>query len=149
MVSTHNILHVTAIILTIIIPLCTLRADTSKIPNITVKLQWLNHLWNNENSSRQGQFELVSVHHGARSGGIIRFSLTWIKVFSVFALESPHTIYHFQYIKKITLIIPYGIFPRDLKDEFEAAIVKESSLFEPLNFYCIILKGSRALVENI
>ena len=49
------------------------------LPN-TVEFQWLEHLWDHEISSRQGKFELMSVNHSTRSGGIIgiyfRFSLT-------------------------------------------------------------------------
>ena len=47
----------------------------------TVELQWLEHLQDHGNMSRQGLFELVSVHHSARPGGTIgisfRISLTW------------------------------------------------------------------------
>ena len=53
-----------------------LRSPT--VSTITVELQWLEHLWNHEIHSRQGEFE--SVNHSARSGGKIgisfRFSLT-------------------------------------------------------------------------
>ena len=37
--------------------------------NTTVELQWLEHLWNHKN-----MFQLMSVNHSARSGGIIRIS---------------------------------------------------------------------------
>ena len=37
----------------------------------TAKLQWLEHLWNNEICSRQGSFELMSVNQSARSGDIV------------------------------------------------------------------------------
>ena len=43
--------------------------------------------------SRQAQFELMSVNHSARSGGIIGLFLSIfynVKVYCVFSLESPH-----------------------------------------------------------
>ena len=62
----------------------------------------------------------MSVNHSARSGVIlgISFSIFFIlKVCCVFSLESPHTIYHFQYKKKHTLSCPkstpMGFFHRD------------------------------------
>ena len=75
-----------------------------------------------------------------------------MKVCSVFLLESPyrgdsneytkHTIFN---IKKITQnclkhnnICSYGIFSQGLKNEFEIAMVNESSVFEPLKFNCEI-----------
>ena len=52
-----------------------------------------------------------------------------------------HTIYHFQYKKKITLNYPKStaqvFFSLGLKNEFETAVVNEPSVFEPLKFYCI------------
>ena len=66
----------------------------------------------------------------------------------MFSLESPHrgdsngyTIYHFQYKKKITVNYPkfaaMGFCFKGLKSEFEAAVVNETSVFQPLTFYCI------------
>ena len=43
-----------------------------------VGLQWLEHIWNHENL-RQGQFELMSVSHSARSGSIIWISFDFLK----------------------------------------------------------------------
>ena len=49
--------------------------------------------------------------------------------------------------KKITLNYPkynnactYGIFPFGLKNEFDSAVVNEPSVFEPLKFYCTLVK---------
>ena len=51
-----------------------------------------------------------------------------------------HTINHYQYEKgkrpKLSQICSYGIFSKGL-NEFETAVVNESSVFEPLKFYCI------------
>ena len=50
-----------------------------------------------------------------------------------------HTI--FQYIKenqlKSSQLNRYWIFPKELKDELETAVVNEPSVFEPLLFYCM------------
>ena len=68
----------------------------------------------------------------------------------MFSLESLHrgdsngfTIYHFQYQKenrsKLSQIWNYGtFFSWELKHEFETAMVNETSVFEPLKFYCIM-----------
>ena len=49
-------------------------------------------------------------------------------------------IYHFQCKKenhsKFSQICSYGIFSKGLKNEFEIAVVNESSVFKPLKFYC-------------
>ena len=60
----------------------------------TVEFQWLEHrsFGTMKICSRQG-FELMSVNHIARSGGIIGlfFSIFfYVKVCCVFSLESPH-----------------------------------------------------------
>ena len=65
----------------------------------------------------------------------------------MFLLESPHrhTIYHtiatqytiFNMNKKNTLNYP-RLFSKGLNNEFETAVVKEPSVFEPLKFYCIV-----------
>ena len=54
---------------------------------------------------------------------------------------------------KITLNHPksaaMGFYAKGLKKEFEAAVVNEPSMFEPLKFYCIFLrrtKGQKQLV---
>ena len=83
------------------------------------------------------------------SGGIIgivfRFSLN---VCCMFSLESPqrgdanentqYTIFNIN--TKITLNYPefaaIGFLSKELKNEFETAVVNESSVFEPLKFYC-------------
>ena len=67
----------------------------------------------------------------------------------MFSLESPHrgdsnvyTQYTIFVIKKKTTpdyskSAAMGFFPRDSKNEVETAVVNESSVFEPLKFYCI------------
>ena len=69
----------------------------------------------------------------------------------MFLLESPHrgdsneytqyTIFNIK--KKITLhyrkSAAMGFFSKGLKNEFEAAVVNEPSVFEPPKFYCICL----------
>ena len=74
-----------------------------------------------------------------------------MKVCCVFSLESPHrgdaneykqyTIFILN--KKNTLNYPksasIGFFSKGLKNEFEAAVVNEPSVFEPLKFYCIYI----------
>ena len=54
---------------------------------------------------------------------------------------STHTIYHFQYKRENTLnyhkSAAMECFPKGLKNEFETAVINESSVFEPLKFYCI------------
>ena len=73
-----------------------------------------------------------------------------MKTDCVFSLESPrrgdsneytqHTIFNIK--TKITLIHPksaaMGFCSEGLKNEFETAMVKEPSVFEPLKFYCIM-----------
>ena len=50
------------------------------------------------------------------------------------------TIYHIQYKienhPKLTKICSYGIFSKGFKNDFETAMVKEPSVFEPLKVYC-------------
>ena len=71
-----------------------------------------------------------------------------MKVCCVFSLESPHsgdsnentpyTIFSIK--KKITLnylkSAAMGLFSKGLKNEFKTAVVNETSVFEPLKFYC-------------
>ena len=38
---------------------------------------------------------------------------------------------------KLSQICNYGIRSKGLKNEFETAVVNETSVFEPLKFYCI------------
>ena len=76
-----------------------------------------------------------------------------MKVYCVFTLESPHrgdsneytqyTIFQYENEKhpKLSQNCSYGIFSKGLKKEFERAVVNESSVFEPLNFYCSWLVG--------
>ena len=75
-----------------------------------------------------------------------------VKVCCVFSSESPHrgdsneytqyTIFNIK--KKITLNYPKSaavyFFLQGLKNEFETAVVNKPSVFEPLKFYCIVLK---------
>ena len=70
-----------------------------------------------------------------------------MKVYCVFALELPdqgdsnkNTTYTLFYIKnyiKSSQICSYGFSSKGLKNEFETAVVNESSVFEPLKVYCI------------
>ena len=74
-----------------------------------------------------------------------------MKVCCVFSLESPHggdsneyTQYTISNINKenhpkLSQICSYGIFSKELKNEFETAMVNEPSVFEPLKFYCTAL----------
>ena len=69
----------------------------------------------------------------------------------MFLLESPqrdnfneYTQYTIFSIKienhpKLSKICSYGIFSKELKNEFETAMVNEPSVFEPLKFYCICI----------
>ena len=73
-----------------------------------------------------------------------------MKVCCGFSLESPHqgdsnenTPYTIFIINtknhpKLPKICSYGILSKGLKNEFETAVVNESSVFEPLKFYCIL-----------
>ena len=46
--------------------------------------------------------------------------------------------------KKITIYYPkpaaMGFFPKGLKNELETVMVNKPSVFEPLKFYCIVMK---------
>ena len=68
----------------------------------------------------------------------------------LFSLESPHrgdsneykqyTIFNIN-IKthpNLSQICSYEIFAKGLKNEFDSAVVNESTVFEPLKFSCII-----------
>ena len=97
----------------------------------------------------------MSVNHSAKSGGIIWifFSIFFnMKVCCVFSLEPPHRGDSNEYTKhtifninkknhpsypKYNNFCSYGIFSKGLKNEFEIAVVNETSVFEPLKFYCI------------
>ena len=96
----------------------------------------------------------MSVSHSVKSEGIIGmyFRFFNMKVCCVFSLESPHrgdsneytqyTIFNTK--KKITLNFPksaaMGFCSKGLKKEFETAMVNEPSVFEPLKFYCILVR---------
>ena len=80
-----------------------------------------------------------------------------MKVYCLFSLEPPHrgdsnenteyTCTIFNIYKKIALNYPtaaIGFFSKRLKNDFETAVVNETSVFEPLKFYCITY-----LVSNI
>ena len=69
----------------------------------------------------------------------------------MYSLESPHRgdsneyaqkLYQFQYKKenhpKLSKICSYEIFSKGLKNDFETAVVNESSVFEPQKFYWAI-----------
>ena len=72
-----------------------------------------------------------------------------MKVYCVFSLESPHrgdsnkyTQYTISQYKKenhpkLSQICNCGICFKGPKNEFEPAVVNESSVFEPLKFYCM------------
>ena len=53
---------------------------------------------------------------------------------------STHYIYPFPYIKenqpKLSQICSYWNFSKELKDEFETAMVNEPLVLQPLKFYC-------------
>ena len=64
----------------------------------------------------------------------------------MFSIESPHrgdpneyTIFNIitKNHPKLPQVCSYEIFSKGLKNEFETAVVNESSVFEPLKFYCI------------
>ena len=46
---------------------------------------------------------------------------------------------------KSSQICSYGIVSKGLKNEFDTAVVIESSVFEPLEFYCILLVASTCM----
>ena len=75
-------------------------------------------------SSRQGTFELMSVNHSARSGGIIgiyfRFSFN-MKVYCLFSLELPHRGYSNVYTK-------YTIFCNNNKKKSPADYSKSAAI---------------------
>ena len=72
-----------------------------------------------------------------------------MRVCCVFSIESPHrgdSNENTQYTvfsitqknhSKLSQVCSYEIFYKGLKNEFETAVVNESSVFEPLKFYCI------------
>ena len=74
-----------------------------------------------------------------------------MKVYCVLSLESAHradsneskhyTIFNVKKEKqpKLFEISSYGIFSKELKNEFETAAVNEPSVFEPLKIYCVII----------
>ena len=89
----------------------------------------------------------MGVNHSARDRRHKRyvFSIFFhMKVYCVFSLESPHrgdsnentqyTIFNMKKEKhsKLSKICSYGIFSKGLKNEFEAAMVNEPSVFELL-----------------
>ena len=98
--------------------------------------------------SKQGRFELISVNHSARSGGIFSIFLN-MRVFCVFSLEShqrsdsrdsnEYTQYTIsQYEKKITLRYPKSAamgFSKGLMNKFKTAMRNEPSVFKPLIVY--------------
>ena len=50
-------------------------------------------------------------------------------------------IYHFQFKERksayiLSQMCSQGIFSKGLKNKYETAVVNESSVFEPLKFYC-------------
>ena len=77
-----------------------------------------------------------------------------IKICCVFSLESPRRGDSYEYTQytifnikqKINLIYPKSaamwLCSKGLKNEFETAVVKEPSVFEPVKLYCITFKGN-------
>ena len=59
-----------------------------------------------------------------------------MKVFRVFSLESPHFQNKKEKQTKLSRIYTSENFSLGLKNEFETAMVKEPSVFDPLKFYC-------------
>ena len=49
---------------------------------------------------------------------------------------------------KLPQICSYGICFKGPKNEFEAAVVNEPSVFEPLKFYCIVKMDSKRLTRT-
>ena len=89
----------------------------------------------------------MNVNHSASSGDIIgisfRFYLKGLYVVNRLIeafLISSHKIPFFN-LKindpKLSQIYSYWIFSKGLKNEFETAVVNESSVFESLTVYCI------------
>ena len=83
----------------------------------------------------------MSVNHSAGAGGEIgisfRFSLTWWYVVCT-THRGDSNEYNKKKHPKLSRICSYmyGIFSKGLKNEFEAAVLNEPSVFEPLKFYC-------------
>ena len=115
-----------------------------------VELQWLEHLWNHENMFetevvRDNECYSLRQRHNRDVFSIFLL----MKVCCVFSLESPHrgdsneytqyTIFNIS--KKIsrnyTKSAAMGFYSKGLKNEFETAVVNESSVFEPLKIYRI------------
>ena len=66
-----------------------------------------------------------------------------MKVFYVFSLESPDQ-YKKENRPKIIQNLQLWIFcSKELKNEFETAVVNEPSVFEPLKFYCNYIMDQR------
>ena len=75
-----------------------------------------------------------------------------MKVYCVFSLESPHrgdsneytqyTMFNIkkEYHSKLSQICWYGFFSKGLKNAFETAVINEPSVFEPLKFYCTLIR---------
>ena len=95
------------------------------------------------------------------SGGIIAINNRFfnMKICCVFSADSPHrgdsteyTQYTIFYLKKIiTLNYPkfaaIGFCCKGRKNEFETAVVNESSVFEPLKYYCTCIL-SAPIINN-
>ena len=113
------------------------------------------------------EFKQLSVHHSTRSGGMIGISFRFfdMKICFVFSLEPPYrgdsndyAQYYFNIKKEKS---PYSFtnlqlwdFSKELKNEFEIAVVNEPSVFEPRRAYCIkfvfsIMIGFRKFSKDI
>ena len=91
----------------------------------------------------------ISSRQGGGGGGLNRdICLIFfdMRVCCVFSLESPHRGNSNEYTQytifnintkthpKLSQVCSYEIFSKGLKNEFETAVVNESSVFEPLKF---------------
>ena len=117
----------------------------------TVEPQWLELLWNHENMFETGVVPADGVNRSARSGGRLgisfRFSLTWryivcshlnclLEMILMSTQNIPFSVWKRKH-PKLSQICSYGIFSKELKKEFETAVVNEWSEFDPLKFYCM------------
>ena len=86
-------------------------------------------------------------------------SFSYMKVYCVFSLESPHRGDSNEYpnillsiqnrkspkiYTNYNIVCNYGIFVSDSRTQFEIAGGKRSSAFEPLTFYCMFIPSEPA-----
>ena len=58
-------------------------------------------------------------------------------IFSVFLNMKVFCVLSLPHLVEVILMSKHNIFSKGLKSEFERAVVNETSVFEPLKFYCI------------